>query len=417
MLTLFKVLRENFRQAFHALFANKLRSFLSLLGISIGIFCIIGVQAAAGSLETEVRGSVEKLGDNVYYVQQMPWNEDPGQNYWKYFQRPQPSYANYKDVKEKVQSAETVAYQIFLGSKTLKFRNSNVERVAALAVTEDYADMFSIDFEKGRWFTATEYNYAMNKVVIGHKVAEQLFGAIDPIGRMVKISGIKVEIIGVIKEAGESLIQISNYDEAILIPYETAKKIANVKSKFSFGVLLGVKAKEGIPAEQLKDELTGVLRVSRKLRPREENNFALNSISMLANALDNFFGSMNIASLIIGGFAIFVGMFSVANIMFVSVKERTNTIGIKKALGAKSYVILLEFLIEAIILCLFGGLMGLGIVYLSLAVLSTFMPYEMFLSTGNLVFGISLSIFIGVISGLIPAYQAANMDPVEAMRA
>lgn len=417
MITILKVLLENFRQAYHALVSNKLRSFLSLLGISIGIFCIIGVQSAVDSLEGEVRGSVEKLGNNVYYVQTMPWNEDPGQNYWKYLQRPQPSYENYEDVRDQVQSAEAAAYQVYIGNKTLKYRNNSAERVGTVAVTHDYSEMFNLEFAKGRWFSRTEYNYGANKIIIGHQVAEALFGKVEPIGKEIKVAGVKAEVIGVLKEEGESLVQINNFDEVLIMPYEMAKKVANVKSKFFFGVLLAVKAKEGVSTQALKDELTGVLRVSRKLRPREDNNFALNSISMIASALDSFFGSLNVASWIIGGFAIFVGMFSVANIMFVSVKERTNIIGIKKALGAKRSVILSEFLIEAIVLCIIGGLLGLFLVFIVLKALSGVMPYAVYLNAQNILFGMSLSVIIGIIAGLIPAYQAAQMDPVEAMRA
>jgi len=417
MFTFLKVIQENFRQAYYALVSNKLRSFLSLLGISIGIFCIIGVQAGVDSLEGEIRGSFDKLGNDVLYVQVFPWNEDPGLNYWKYAQRPVPSLKNYEDIRDKVQSAEVAALEVYLGNKTIKYRNNNVQRVGVAAATEDYSDLFAFEYEKGRWYNPMEYNNGANKVIMGYKVAESLFGSIDPIGRDIKLMGVKAEVIGVLKEEGESMVQIGNMDERVIVSYEMAKKIANVKSPYGFGTVLAVKAKDGIPSEQLKDDLTGALRVSRKLRPRESNNFAINSVSIIASALDSFFGSMNIASFIIGGFAIFVGMFSVANIMFVSVKERTNIIGIKKALGAKKSVILSEFLIEAVLLCILGGLVGLFLVYICLQLLSSTMPYPLFLAPDNIIFGITLSVIIGIIAGVIPAWQAANMDPVEAMRA
>ena len=417
MLTFLKVIQENFRQAYYALVSNKLRSFLSLLGISIGIFCIIGVQAGVDSLENEIRGSFDKLGNDVLYVQVFPWNEDPGLNYWKYAQRPVPSLKNYEDVRDNVTSAETSALEVHLGSKTIKYRNSNVQQVNVVATTEDYSTLFAFEFEKGRWYNSVEYYKGANKIIMGYKVAETLFGSIDPIGRDVKIMGVKAEVLGVLKEEGESMVQIGNMDERIIVSYEMAKKIANVESKFGFGTVLAVKAKDGVSSQQLRDDLTGALRVSRKLRPKEANNFAINSVSIIASALDSFFSSMNIASFIIGGFAIFVGMFSVANIMFVSVKERTSIIGIKKALGAKRSVILSEFLIEAILLCILGGIVGLFLVYVCLQLLSTSMPYPLYLAPDNIIFGITLSVIIGIIAGVIPAWQAANMDPVEAMRA
>ena len=417
MMVLIKIIFESVSQAFQQLKGNKLRSFLSLLGITIGIFCIIGVQSAVDSLEDNIRGSIEKLGDDVLYIQKMPWNEDPGQNFWKYMRRPNPGYGDYEAIREKVRSASLVDYHVFIGAKTLKYRSNSVDRVFAVAVTYDCAELFNVAFEKGRYYTPTEYHYGMNKVVIGHTVADKLFGAIDPIGKEIKVSGHRLEVIGVIEKSGEDLLKVLNWDEALLVGYETAKKIANVENNHPFGSTVNVKAAEGVSLQQLKDDLTGVLRSHRRLRPREENNFALNNISVLASIMDNIFGAMNLAGLIIGGFAIFVGMFSVANIMFVSVKERTNIIGIKKALGAKQYMVLLEFLIESIILCIIGGILGLGIVYLITNMLSAVLPFAIYLSLDNVIWGVVLSVGIGVLSGLIPAYQAARMDPVEAIRA
>ena len=414
---LLKVLMESVSQAIQQLTANKLRSFLSLLGITIGIICIIGVQSAVDSLEDNVRGSIEKLGDDVLYIQKMPWDEDPGQNFWKYQRRPTPAFADFKVIQEKVKSAGNVDYHVFIGTKTIKYRSSSVDRVFTVAVTYDCGEMFNLAFEKGRYYTRTEYDYAMNKVVIGHTVAKELFGPIDPIGKVVKISGHKMEIIGVIEKSGEDLLKVMNFDEAILFGYETAKKVANVQSNHPFGATVNVKAAEGVSLDQLKDDVTGVLRAQRRLKPKEENNFALNNISLLASIMDSFFGALSMAGLIIGGFAIFVGMFSVANIMFVSVKERTNIIGIKKALGAKQIVILLEFLVESVILCLIGGALGLLLVFGIVNGLSSTIPFDIYLSTNNIINGIILSVVIGVLSGFIPAFQAARMDPVDAIRA
>jgi putative ABC transport system permease protein len=223
-------------------------------------------------------------------------------------------------------------------------------------------------------------------------------------------------VIGVVKKEGNSLINIFQYDDAVLVGFNTAKKLVNIKSGTTWGTMLNVKARPGVELADLRDEVTGVLRAHRKLRPREEDNFAINELSMFTNLLKPVFATMNIVGCLFGLFAIIVGAFSVANIMFVSVKERTNIIGIKKALGAKKGVILLEFLIEAVLLCVVGGLIGLGIVTLVLKVVSGVFHYEMFVSTGNVVFGLLGAIFIGVISGIIPAMQAAGMDPVEAIR-
>ena len=413
---LLKIFYESIVQAFQQLAGNKLRSFLSLLGITIGIFCIISVQSAVDSLEDNIRGSFEKLGNDVIYIQKFSWAEDPKMNYWKYFRRPAPNYLDFEILDKKMRTAAICAFQIVVGSKTVKYRSNSVERVALIGMTYDYGEMFDFKFDKGRYLSPTEYHYGSPKAVVGYTVAEELFGAIEPIGKEVKLMGRKVEIIGVLEKTGQDIISINNFDEAVFISYELAKKMANVKTNSPFGTLISVKAAENISIDELKDEATGVLRSHHRLQPKEADDFSLNELSLLSNILDVLFTTLNRAGWLVGIFAILVGMFSVANIMFVSVKERTNIIGIKKALGAKRYIILLEFLIEAIILCILGGMFGLVIVYLSALGLSSLLDFDIFLSWYNIILGLSISIIIGILSGVIPALQAARMDPVVAIR-
>ncbi len=418
MLHLFRTILESFVQSFQQLRTNKLRSFLTLMGITIGVFCIIGVQSAVDSLERNIRGSFEKLGDDVLYIQKMPWGEDPHTNYWKYRRRPAPDYDDYKALADKSSKAGLASYSSFMGAKTIKYKSSSVERVFAVAATYDYGALFGIEYDKGRYFNPSEYRHGANKVVIGYQVAEELFGAVEPIGKIIKLMGRKLEVIGVIKKAGNDLLQVMNFDEVVLVNYNFGRKVANVKSDNPFGGLVAVKAKPGVSLDDLRDDVTIVLRKERRIKPREDDNFALNSITMMADILNKVFGSMSIAGIIIGGFAIFVGMFSVANIMFVSVKERTPIIGIKKALGAKNYLILTEFLIEAVALCLIGGVLGLGIIFLVTKLLASIEGFNFIitLSAGNIILGIVISIVVGIIAGLIPAMKASKMDPIEAMR-
>lgn len=411
-----KVFIESIAQALQQLRANKLRSFLSLLGISIGIFCIIGVTAAVDSLEDNVRGSFEKLGDDVVYIQKFMWG-DPGPNWQRYLRRPDVSYKDFQAVSEKVNSAQVISYGVYIGRKTLKFQSSNVSDVDFQAVSYGFDELVKLDFQSGRYFSPTEYHYGANKIIIGSKIAEGLFGANDPIGRTIKMGGHKFDVIGVLAPAGKSLIDIFQYDNSAIISYELGRKVANLRPDNAFGnASISVKAKDGVTIEALKDEITGVLRVQRRLKPREEDNFSLNTLSIISQALDGFFIVLNMLGIVIGGFAIFVGMFSVANIMFVSVKERTGIIGIKKALGAKRFIILLEFLIESIILCLIGGAVGLLLVQIVITGLSKIIDFELFLSSSNIILGVVTSVVVGILAGLIPAWQAARMDPVEAMR-
>ncbi len=417
MTTLFKIFTESINQAFQQLVSNKLRSFLSLLGVTIGIFCIIGVQSAVDSLEDNIRGSFEKLGDDVIYVTKFSWAEDPGQNYWKWMRHPNPDYKDYQALSKKVRNAELVSYHVVVGLKTAKYRSSNVEGAVLVGATYEYGDMFNLAYEKGRYFSNSEYQYGANKCILGYTVAEELFGTIEPIGKKIKTMGRTLEVIGVLESAGEDLVSVMNFDEVIFIPYELAKNMTNLKSNDAFGnSLLSVKAATGVPLDQIKDEITGVLRAHRRLKPVEDDNFAMNNLSLLSRILDSVFDVISLVGIVIGLFAIFIGVFSVANIMFVSVKERTNIIGIKKALGAKKYIILLEFLVESVILCVIGGFLGLGLVQIIITILSKVVEFDMYLSFDNILIGTVLSISIGVLSGLIPAYQAASMDPVEAIR-
>lgn len=411
-----KILYESFVQAFQQLSANKLRSFLSLTGISIGIICIISVLSAVDSLKDNVSSSFEKLGNDVLYIDKMPWNEDPSQNWWKYTRRPQPSFEDLQIIKEKVSLAEKASFSVFIPGRTLKFKSNSVEGAYMAGITEDYGDIFNLEFQTGRFFTPFESANGANRAVIGAKIGEALFGSIDPIGKEIKIKGLDFTIVGVLEKEGNTLINIFQFDEAVLIPYNTAKKIINVKSQYTWGTSLNVKAKEGVNLDDLRDEITGVLRSARKIKPREAENFAINQLSMFTKLLAPVFDTMNIVGIFIGGFSILVGMFSVANIMFVSVRERTSIIGIKKALGARQYIILLEFLIESVVLCLIGAAIGLLIVYGVLKLASAAFNYDIYLSTANIIIAMVLAIVIGILSGLIPAWQAARLDPVEAMR-
>ena len=411
------VLTESFTQAFQQLMANKLRSFLSLLGIMIGIFCIIAVKSAVDSLEDNVRQSFNKLGNDVIYINKQPWNEDPGENYWKYARRPNPSYKDYKILVENLNTAKAVAYSFIVGFKTVKYGNNNVERTLAIAVTDTYDGFHNLEFEAGRFFSPTEYATGANRVLLGYRVAQELFRDQDAIGKEVKYFGRNMIVVGVLKQSGKDLLKFYNYDDCIMIGFENARSMVNVKPNSNWGSNLQVKAGDGISEQQLKDEVIITLRKARYLKPREGDNFSLNSMTMLGDALNTVFGALGIAGMVIGGFALLVGVFSVANIMFVSVKERTSIIGIKKALGAKPWVIMLEFLIESIVLCLVGGLMGLIVVWLALKGLSAVSDFEMYISIKNMFVTFLVAAVSGVIAGFIPARQAAAMDPVEAIRA
>ena len=411
-----KITYEAIVQALDSMWGNKLRTFLSLLGITIGIFCIIAVKSAVDSLRDNIVSGFNELGTDVLYIERMPWNENPDENFWKYAKRPEPSYTDYEVIASKSKLASHSAFTVFTGGRTIKYKSTSVTNAFIMAPTFEYEQLQGVQFEKGRYFTKVEYETAANKVILGSKVADQLFSLVDPIGRSVSLFGQDYNVIGVLKSEGDNMFNFINFDDVIWLPFENARRFINVNDHSSVGKLLNVKAKPDVSLEELKGELTGILRAKRRLSPAIGDNFAINELSMLSQVLDSVFGVINLAGFMIGIFSLIVGMFSVANIMFVSVKERTSLIGVKKALGAKRFIILLEFLIEAVILCIIGGFIGLGLVWVVLKIVTVVFKFQMTLSFVNIMTGVITSIVVGIIAGILPAIRASALDPVVAMR-
>lgn len=411
-----KLFRESILFAINALIVNKLRTFLSLLGISIGIFTIITVFTFVDYIEFSVQSSVQKLGNDVVYVQKWPWAFGSDYPWWKYFNRANPSYKDYEELNRRVdaEKVKAMAFEIDITGKTIKYRSNSVENTNITAASHDFADVRTMEFEKGRYFTFNESRSGRNYVIIGSNVATALFGNSDPIGKDVKILGRKLKVIGVVKKEGEDILG-NSMDNQALIPINYARNLVDVRAD-RYQPFIMVKAQDGVTLPEINDEIRNHLRSIRRISPREEDDFALNQSSILSIQMESLFGVVNVAGWIIGGFSILVGGFGIANIMFVSVKERTNVIGIQKSLGAKNYFILLQFLFESIVLCLMGGGIGLFMVWI-VTIVANFMDFALFLSLSNMILGLGVSVVIGLVSGYLPAQSAANLDPVEAIRA
>ncbi|MDD3859232.1 MAG: ABC transporter permease [Bacteroidales bacterium] len=409
---IFRLIGDSVKFALNSLVINKLRTVLSLLGITIGIFSIISVMTTIDSLERSIRDNVSSLGDNKIYIQKWPWSFGKDYPWWKYMNRPLPNLDETEKIKQQSIYSESVAFAAST-SKTAEYEDKYVENAGVMLLSHDYDQVQAIDIEKGRYFSQLESNNGKNVAVIGAVIAESLFGELNPIDKKIKIAGRKISIIGVCKKEGEDMFN-SSMDEVIMIPVNFGKNIFDIESD-ALNPFIIVKAKENVSAEQLVDELTIIMRTIRRLKPMEEDNFALNQASMISKGLDSIFKILDIAGIIIGGFAILVGGFGIANIMFVSVKERTKEIGIQKAIGAKSYLILIQFLTEASVLSLVGGIVGLILVWLLTLVASSMTPLHFALSFGNILSGTLISIVIGVVSGYAPARKAAKLDPVTAM--
>mgnify|MGYP001609184812 CR=1 FL=1 len=410
---------ESFGFAFRALKANLLRTTLSLLGVTVGIFAIIAVFTIVDSLEKSVKESLNFLGSNVIYVGKFPWGGNGGgRDWWKdYIKRPNPSYSEYKFLKANMKTGQALA--IYANATTTFKRGGNsINRIGISGGSTDYEKIFDIDIEKGRYLSNAEIEGGRNVVIIGFEVVKALFpNDEDPIGKNVSIKNQKFMVIGTMAFQGQAFLGGSSNDYRAIIPYFTFRKLflTGTGRWSELPSEIGLKGFESdLGLTELENELRGFLRGKRQIKPEAKDNFALNRPEAVANAISGVFDIIGAAGWVIGGFSILVGGFGIANIMFVSVKERTPIIGLQKSLGAKNYFILFQFLFEAVFISLIGGIAGIFLVYLI-----TFLPFgdlDVAMSFANITLGLGVSISIGVISGIVPAAMAARMDPVTAIR-
>ena len=411
----FKLIIESFRFAWGALKTNLLRTTLSLLGVTVGIFSIIAVFTAVDSLERSIKDSLNFLGTNNINVEKWPYGFGGPYPWWTYLKRPFVTFDEYKFIRDNVDNAQAVSIFTVRGGIIAKYESSSAADLSLLGVVYDHKDVYEIPVEKGRYFTREEANGASNVALIGYRTANELFPNTSPLGKEIKIKGLKYYVIGVIKEEGESFLGAPSNDDNIYLPYRSFQKI------FYSGRRRGVQPRitvKGLPEDiglvELEAELRGLMRKKRSLKPKEDDNFALNRPEAISNFIGATFDAIGVAGAIIGGFAILVGGFGIANIMFVSVRERTNIIGIQKSLGAKNYFILFQFLFEAVFLSLIGG--GVGVVLVYLISFASLGSLDLVLTTGNVILGLGISAIIGVLSGIVPALMAARLDPVMAIR-
>ncbi|MBG6235811.1 putative ABC transport system permease protein [Pedobacter sp. CAN_A7] len=409
-----RLIGESFWFASDALRQNKLRTMLSLLGITIGIFTIISVFSAVDTLRNKLQESVDKLGSKTIFVQKWPWIFGDSYPWWKYINRPQPSMRDYDALKERLENVQGISFEASASNRTVKYRSNSVENVGLNSASQDYNQTWNLDFQEGRYFTESEGQSGAPVVILGADIADGLFSGAEAMGKQIKVMGRRLTVVGVFKKEGEDMLGMSQ-DKNVLIPINLARGLFDIENE-NYNPQITVRGKEHISLEEVESELQGVLRSIHRLRPGAEDDFSLNKATILSNQLDVMFKMVNIAGWVIGGFSILVGGFGIANIMFVSVKERTNIIGIQKSLGAKNYFILLQFMFEAIALCLLGGALGLFLVYLITVFFTYVMDVKIILDMQNVITGITISVIIGAISGFWPAYAASRLDPVEAIR-
>jgi putative ABC transport system permease protein len=411
---------ESFIFAWDALKSNLLRTILSLLGVTVGIFAIIAVFTIVDSLEANIRSSLDFAGDKIIYVSKWPFAFDSDFPWWKYFQRPVPTPREFQQLRKQLgPNNKGIAIFAANNGNTLKAGSNSVADCVLQGVSYDFRAVSSVPIKEGRYFTTQEMDAARPVAIVGATIAENLFPNGSALGKQFKAKGRTLTVIGVMEKEGKKLVTIASNDANCIIPFNLfTKMFALNTSGFGGGPNANIAVKgrdEDAGLLDLEYEMRGVMRNIRGLKPREEDNFALNRPEMIAAAVGKLFSVIGLVGGVIGSFAILVGGFGIANIMFVSVRERTNIIGIQKSLGAKNFFILFQFLFEAVFLCLLGGGAGIALVWLVTLVPQEALPLTM--TAARVVLGLLISVGIGIIAGIVPAVLAANLDPVIAIRA
>lgn len=408
-----KLVKESISFASGQLRGDKLRTFLSLFGVTIGIFSIVAILTALDALKESAKRGFDLLSQDVVMVSTYPFTpeeEDGGEyKWWEYMRRPPITKSDYEFVKAHSKYAGSIARIIWFNS-TVKYGRNSIDDALLCGVTYEWNSVSPFDIEEGRYFTNEECDRGMPVALLGYDMAEELFGGVSPIDKIIRIGGAPVRIIGVVSKQGNNIVTLVEYDKAVMLPIEYAADFANTRDADIF-----VKPYPNVDKENFTDELRQLLRNARRLSPLEKNDFSINELTFITSIVDKIFSTLSTAGWVIAGFSLLIGGFGIANIMFVSVKERTHIIGIQKALGAKHYVILSQFLSEAIFLSVAGGAMGILLVFIISLLIPQNETVVITLSLYNIFGGLFIAAIIGVISGIVPAMKGASLNPVDAI--
>jgi putative ABC transport system permease protein len=410
----FLEIADSFRIAVSIIRAHKMRSALTALGVIIGIIAVTLMGSAIGGIEIGFDRSLSVIGDDLLYVEKWPWRHVD--DWWNYRNRRVMDY-RYADQLKRIiagtPNTELVTAVPTMNTvRSVKFGDNEVKGVFTQGTTAEFLVTSTPTFQEGRFFNEAEARGGRNVVVLGYDVADALFPNGSAVGKTVLIGGTPFRVLGVYARQG-TFLGLFSFDTYAVVPLPAFMKAFSSRLDTS----IRVKVRDKARIENAKGELTGAMRRVRGLQPEDKNDFEINEQQALRSTIDPIKNGIAVAGLFVTGLALFVGAIGIMNITYVSVKERTREIGTRKAVGARRRTILLQFLIEAVAICLVGGIAGLVISWLlTTAVAAAFPSFPMSFSASLVVTGLIVSTLTGIFSGFAPALTASRLDPIEALR-
>jgi len=402
-------LKEGILFSLKAIRANKMRTVLTTLGIVVGIVAVTTMQTAIIGLRNSFLESIASIGTDVLYISKFEWF---GTEDWHFYRnRKNITWEQYEKLKERLKLADAVVPTIGTREAVVKRNDRSVTATQLTGTTEDYIKTAGTFPAEGRFMTEIEVKSARNVCVVGQDIVDKLFQNEDPLDKYIKVAGAPLKIVGVLEKQGSGFLGSQSADGQIIMPYNVFRKYFGQRRQ---GFQISVKVGDINKIADAKEEVREVMRTIRKVEPGKADDFAINQQEAITKAYDRIIGTVAIAGLVITALSLFVGAIGIMNIMFVSVKERTREIGIRKAIGAKTWSILTQFLAEAAIICLMGGVVGLIISFPISLIINQFIPTAMPLEVVFL--ALFISAIVGIVSGFLPAYKASKLNPVEALR-
>lgn len=411
--------REALRFAGNALRGNRQRTFLTMLGVATGIFAITGILTMVNSLQTSITQGIASLGNTVLFVHHWPWAEN-NEDWYKFINRPKVSYEDYLMLRERLQRVDAVGYQVAVNNQTVQALGRSATGVEVDGITEQMSLIGDLELTEGRYFSGLEFQRGKAVAVIGHAIANNLFPNGSAVGQYIRVGKERLLVIGVLARKGKALMFGNSDDDKVFVPYPQMASMYDLRQR-NVDHVISVRAVDHADVPWVEQEITGLMRLARGLGPRSENNFAINKQEALMNRFDSVFGYLRIGGVVISIFSVLIGGFSIGNIMYISVKERTTEIGVQKALGSTKGFILLQYVMESVLVCLLGGLMGIAVVFgigalADLGLAAAQVGLRVSFSLSDLLTGLGLAVVIGLVAGVVPSVLAARLDPVEAIR-